>query len=287
MGSLGLSAAVLRWLAGADGAPAGFVGWCDGRGGAWRYDRAIWIRERCDFEDEAIVYVSRCAASAEAGWEARLATPAERAAFLGPLPAWHGIVVGRTAGGLPVAATDGHEARQTRVLRGGIHARLFEQVLGRVAHGEVLAQSIKGSALAAELRSHFERGFDLSRRIRGASVVHRRAFELARQIGPAPFADSLSVRIDTAVAGAGARVVDWRPLPEHEVSIVWTPLAGPLTNALIETRACALTLGLLSAGICVSGADAAFDVASLCSAVVRQPWTSAHQPDGNRSIALQ
>lgn len=226
--------------------------------------------------DDAIVHATERTGAGEQGWAARAATPAERAAFLHPLPLWRGIVVGRTANGLPVAVEEGREARCTCVIRGGMHARLFECVRGRIANGETLAQSITGSALAAELRSHFDRGLELPRRMRGVSMLDRRAFASARAFAAPVFERTLFERIQAALVSGGARLVDWRPLPDSEVSITWSPLLGALAGQFIETRACALTLGLLSAGICVSGGDAAFDVASLASAVARQPGAAWH-----------
>ena len=279
MGDLGLTAAFLRRLAGDEAQAAGFLAWADGQGGAWRQDRALWIRERCDFPGDAIVYASERAGAGEPGWAARAATPAERAAFLHPLPPWRGIVVGRTARGLPVAVEEGRETGSSRVIRGGMRARLFERVQGRVANGEILAQSITGSALAAELRSHFERGLEFPRRLRGVSTVDRLALASARGFSAPALERALFERIQAALASGGARIVDWWPLPEREVSITWTPVLGALAGQLIQTRACALTLGLLNAGICVSGGDAAFDVASLASAVARQPGAASHGQD--------
>jgi hypothetical protein len=271
VGSLGLTSAVLGRLGAVPSGSASFLAWADGKGGAWRYDLALWIRERCDFAGEAIVCAVARADGPGGPWAARAATPAERGAFLRPLPVWTGIVVGRTAKGLPVALQDGRDAKSTRVVRGDIHASLFERVEARIVNGEILAQRVSGSALACELRSHLERGFDLYQRMRAASLLHRRAFTLARDIAAAELEGSLGARIESALASGGARLVDWRSLPGREVSILWTPVHGALAEQFIESRACSQTLGLLHAGICVSGGDAAFDVASLASAVARQP----------------
>lgn len=251
--------------------PPAFLAWADGRGGAWRHEEALWICERCDFTADAIVCAIGAPDNPGAPWAVRRATAPERATFLRPLPRWIGIVVGRTAKGLPVALQEAQDARFTAVVHGGIDASLFERVEARTVNGEVLADSISGSVLAGELRSYLQRGLPIPQRMRGASSLHCRAFEVARELAGPESGGTLAASIDSALASGGARLVDWRRLSRGEVSILWTPANGALAGQFIESRARADTLGLLNAGICVSGADKAFDIASLALAVTRCP----------------
>jgi hypothetical protein len=103
-----------------------------------------------------------------------------------------------------------------------------------------------------------------------AAAIFRRAYECALNIAKSPIRQDLAGRIDTALAQGCARLLDWRSLPGDEVSILWEPIKGPLFGEYIETRACAQTLAVRSAGICVSGGDRAFDLASLASAVANR-----------------
>lgn len=201
---------------------------------------------------------------------AEVAPPAQRAAFLAALPRWSGIVVGHTAAGHAIALEERHDAATPRVVHGSTGARLFEHVRARVAI-ELLAESIISSAVATDLRSRFQRGLAMTRPMRGVSAWHRRAFDCARQLAQPDGVRALQARIEAALASGLAQLIDWRFLPAADVSILWTALQGPLAGQRIETRASADTLAVRAAGICVSGADAAFDVASLASAVARRP----------------
>jgi hypothetical protein len=275
MGDLGLSLAILRRLGQDRREPTGFLAWADGSGGAWHQDHGIWIRVRCGYPDQGVVHVSSPQDGYDdSSWngqpEARAATPAERATFLRPLPAWNGVVVGQTASGLAVALEDKSDTALTRTIHGSNHACLFDRVRARPVGSAIVAERLIGSCLSAELRTTLQKGLPWPERLPGATIIFRRAYECARDIATVGARQDLTGRIDTALAHGCARLLDWRSLPGNEVSILWASLKGPLRGESIETRACADTFAVRSAGICVSGSDRAFDVASLASAVANR-----------------
>jgi hypothetical protein len=281
MGDLGLSLAILRRLSQGRREPAGYLAWADGSGGAWHQDHGIWIRDRCGYPEPSVVHAWAPDFSVgESNWDRspapRAASPAERAAFLRPLPVWNGIVVGRTAAGLAVALDEKPGTASTRAVQGSTRACLFDRVRARLAGGELITERVVGSGLSAQLRTSFQQGLRWPERFDGAAAIFRRAYDCARDMAAVETLGDLSGRVSAALWQGCARPVDWRLLPAGELSVVWTPLIGPLRGETIETRACAQTFAVRSAGICVSSRDREFDLASLASAVANRAMDSIH-----------
>ena len=192
----------------------------------------------------------------------RIAHPWERDRLLSRLPRHRGIVVG--TGALTLLIDSGLVV----TLDCAPPLERFQEVIARCLSGTYLLDRTVLSTppgLSRDLR----RTLDEEREglVPGATLWHQRALEIARAALPqATRGRRLGRRIERAVRMGGAELRRWFEVSEAQSVVIWES-----HDQRVTTHIRSADLSVVSAGICVSGEDQIFDLAALCSAVMRQP----------------
>jgi len=200
----------------------------------------------------------------------RAATRAERQAYLERLPRVRSILIDDEMG-YPAGEAERRLGLNGPHRIGFVQGQRFETIQGRFDGCNVWFEAVVERRRARALREVFDEAptVEAVRRVPGLTPAHRAGVELLLERERARVSDWTEERLRQALSHAGGMLLEWQERPDH-YWVRWEVDGQVHTSAVGKD-----SLEVVTAGVCLSGRDADFDLTSLVSVMregARRHW---------------